>query len=339
MCDNLQDQRSIQPNPFLQPSVGSNARVPCSRFPALNMAAWRDSSPNPLDTTTSPEFTAWFVVPFKNGNQLSTTALLDDLLVRRPDDVCSKVLGTEERTVRGNKQIRFKCPPGSIRATDFPKIESPDLIWTAWEDNSTPRRPRFDDNESRDESHVCLEPLAIQAQTLAGRPARETGDVFRKFSPLEGLDCLGSDQTTRRCNDYRVRYLCRTALLSNPTSGPSTTTQATTTATTTASTTTRSTTLSPAGRWTAWISLDVPQFGSGDNEYLFRVANAIGFCRNPTGIRARTVGTHISSRLSGDVIYSLNARVGLICRNYQQTSGRCQNYEVSYFCQFSNING
>uniref|UniRef100_H2ZPC1 WxxW domain-containing protein n=1 Tax=Ciona savignyi TaxID=51511 RepID=H2ZPC1_CIOSA len=199
-----------------------------------------------------------------------------------------------------------------------------------------PRRSRFDDDETRDSSHVCVEPIAIQAQTLTGTPARETGDVFKKFSPFDGLQCFGSDQTTRRCQDYKVRYLCRSVVFSDPgsTVGPPTTT----TPTTTTTTTTRRTTPSSAGRWSRWISVDNPLFGSGDNEYLFRVRNLAGFCQNPTAIQARVVGTHLSSKFSGDTFYAMNSRVGLICRNYQQISGRCKNYEVRYFCRTSSIN-
>jgi len=56
----------------------------------------------------------------ESGTSLDSVEILEYLLLYRPDDVCRNVVESETRTVGGKLQIRFKCPPGTIRGSDYP---------------------------------------------------------------------------------------------------------------------------------------------------------------------------------------------------------------------------
>ena len=76
-----------------------------------------------LDT----EWTAWFPYTITNQKKIPLNpapSLLRYLRVYRSDDVCDEVLGTETRVVNGFYQVRYKCPIGAIKATDFPPVDS-----------------------------------------------------------------------------------------------------------------------------------------------------------------------------------------------------------------------
>ncbi|CAK8685031.1 unnamed protein product [Clavelina lepadiformis] len=211
LCDNLNDMVSVQSNPFLQISVIGNIRRPCSQYPALNLEAWKDKN---CDEQPSRKvgrvFTSWFPANH-DGHSLSSQQVLSDLFLNRPDDVCSKTLGSEERIVKGNKQIRFICPAGSIRGSDFPNVDESKGAWSFWENEFTPSYPDFGDEEIAEDvsRERCEGPIAIQVFTTNGIPARESGEVFRVLSPSAGFECRGEDQEDGRCEDYKVRYFCK----------------------------------------------------------------------------------------------------------------------------------
>ena len=78
--------------------------------------------------------------------------------------------------------------------------------------------------EAMGSGNVCAEPLDIQVVTVDGEvPALETGDIFKTMKKDKGFICLNSDQvrfklwdhffndliqTSEKCMDYKVRYLC-----------------------------------------------------------------------------------------------------------------------------------
>ncbi|XP_076861150.1 cartilage intermediate layer protein 1-like isoform X2 [Brachyhypopomus gauderio] len=56
---------------------------------------------------------------------------------------------------------------------------------------------------------ICKNPLAIEAQTLSGVPAQQTGQLFIHQDLLVGFICLNSQQKKDRlCRDYKVRFRC-----------------------------------------------------------------------------------------------------------------------------------
>ena len=56
ICDTMEDTRSIQPNPFQQSTRAGNGRRSCSSYPGLNLNAWREFRPNPLNTGIGLKF-------------------------------------------------------------------------------------------------------------------------------------------------------------------------------------------------------------------------------------------------------------------------------------------
>uniref|UniRef100_H2ZPC3 WxxW domain-containing protein n=1 Tax=Ciona savignyi TaxID=51511 RepID=H2ZPC3_CIOSA len=174
-------------------------RIPCSRFPVLNLEPWRVGAPlqsvSDDDGPNDSEWSTWFPRYTRGGLELSAAETFNYVLSHRTDEVCREVLDTETRIVNGRAQVRFQCPPGTIRYSDYPQIETEQLYWTDWIDNVTPSRRNKDDDESRVPDQVgCFKPFAIQAQTVDGVPAGETGESFMEFSPTLGLICHGIDQ-------------------------------------------------------------------------------------------------------------------------------------------------
>ncbi|XP_070561692.1 uncharacterized protein [Ptychodera flava] len=54
---------------------------------------------------------------------------------------------------------------------------------------------------------MCDNPTSIEATTLSGITAQQTGDVLRQFN-ASGLVCMDEDQDNRTCHDYKVRFCC-----------------------------------------------------------------------------------------------------------------------------------
>ena len=67
--------------------------------------------------------TQWFPLATDAGFTMDPVEGLRYFLLFRSDDVCKNPVGSETRSVRGKLQIRFKCPPGTIRGTDFPPTD------------------------------------------------------------------------------------------------------------------------------------------------------------------------------------------------------------------------
>uniref|UniRef100_H2ZLX8 WxxW domain-containing protein n=1 Tax=Ciona savignyi TaxID=51511 RepID=H2ZLX8_CIOSA len=216
ICDVGENVTTIQPEVMKLHTLPGNQRVPCTSLTSLDLSPWNETAgefPSIVDdiNTADYEWTPWFPITHYRSNELPLDpgpAVLRILRVYRPDDVCNDVLGKEMRTVNRHMQIRFKCPPGQIKGTDFPPVDSAEVYWTNWSDQLTPNAPNYDDDEGLAGSNACFKPIAVQAQTLDGIPARETGDVFEMLSPQDGLLCRGTHQPGNQCKDYRVRYLC-----------------------------------------------------------------------------------------------------------------------------------
>ncbi|XP_078483095.1 LOW QUALITY PROTEIN: salivary peroxidase/catechol oxidase-like [Ciona intestinalis] len=320
LCDTASDTRTVQQNPMKVEGRG-NRRLQCSEFPALNLEPWRVGAPaqtqdTPQDTEADSydsEWTVWFPTYTRGGMELTVAETFNHLLRHRIDEVCREVLETETKVVNGRTQVRFQCPPGTTRYSDYPQVETEQLYWTDWVDNSTPDRRVKDDDESRVPDQVgCFKPLAIQAQTTAGIPASETGEPLIEYSPILGLVCKGIDQRNRRCSDYRVRYLCRRGdefSLRNPEEN---------------------------SQWTEWINRDNPAGTVGDTEYLYRARGTPGLCRIPIAMEARTVDDKTPASDTNDVTH-MSLRRGFVCLHKDQPSGRkCRDYEVRYKCPVVN---
>ncbi|KAJ8258094.1 hypothetical protein GJAV_G00193100 [Gymnothorax javanicus] len=105
-------------------------------------------------------------------------------------------------------RVRFTCP-----------AEFCSKCRTRWLDRDNPGLTgdyeilsKFRKRYSR---RICPKPIAIEAQTLSGVPASDTGDSFRIYDATDGFACVNADQRSRKCQDYRVRFTCPAELCSN----------------------------------------------------------------------------------------------------------------------------
>lgn len=89
------------------------------------------------------------------------------------------------------------------------------------------------------------------------------------------------------------------------------------------------------GTWSNWRNRDNPWSGYSDTERIEDFATDYGryfektdLCINPIAAQSRILGsTNMST--TENVQFSLK---GLECKNFEQTSGRCSDYEVRFCC-------
>lgn len=81
-----------------------------------------------------------------------------------------------------------------------------------------------------------------------------------------------------------------------------------------------------------WISLSDPASSDfGDEEPIGQIIAASAVCRNPFEIECRTQVTKKDSSLVGQHV-TCDLDHGLICKNSEQKSYQCYNYEVRIKC-------
>uniref|UniRef100_A0A3B4WRV3 Cartilage intermediate layer protein 2-like n=1 Tax=Seriola lalandi dorsalis TaxID=1841481 RepID=A0A3B4WRV3_SERLL len=138
--------------------------------------------------------------------------------------------------------------------------------WTDWFDRDDPGgRGDFEVlNHLRSENpgKICANPVDIEVTTLSGLSATSTGDVFHKMDTTTGFICRKTDQSSKKCNDYRVRFSCHPPFCGGGVC------------------------------WTKWYDRDDPS-GTGDWELLknLRKENPDEICDNPLFIEAVTTDT------------------------------------------------
>ena len=92
------------------------------------------------------------------------------------------------------------------------------------------------------------------------------------------------------------------------------------------------------GGFTGWLNRDGPG-GTGDWELhsAFLSQRPPVVCSNPSQIYANRIGGGFIIYTPGmtlpDVVAAFNEEVGLICRNSDQTDGRCSDYQVQFLCE------
>lgn len=81
-----------------------------------------------------------------------------------------------------------------------------------------------------------------------------------------------------------------------------------------------------------WISLSDPVSSSfGDEEPIANVIAASAVCDKPYEIECRTIVTKVDSSQVGQSV-TCDLTHGLVCRNEDQSSYQCYNYEVRIKC-------
>ncbi|XP_006812752.1 cartilage intermediate layer protein 1-like [Saccoglossus kowalevskii] len=85
-----------------------------------------------------------------------------------------------------------------------------DGAWTDWINLDGPGGAGDEEylSEAAAQGLVCSSPTAIQAQTVNGIPAEQTGQFIFNHNPYIGFNCINNHQTQPPCLDYKVRYCC-----------------------------------------------------------------------------------------------------------------------------------
>jgi hypothetical protein len=205
-------------------------------------------------------------------------------------------------TLTGGPRIPQKAQASIIDGW-MPPAQGSDFMWV---NRDTPNASG--DHESLSAVRNLYPFAACNGNTPTGIVAQVVGtgitiysevyNKFRFFNTQEGFSCLNADQDENiECLDWSVRYQCN-------------------------------------GAWSSWIDNDNPS-GTGDNEYK---ADA-GVCANPSRIQGKvTVNMPIFGPLTvtidgaPDKLYRFSPTQGLTCRNEDQLSGNCANYQVRFSC-------
>uniref|UniRef100_W5M0L9 Si:dkey-205h13.2 n=1 Tax=Lepisosteus oculatus TaxID=7918 RepID=W5M0L9_LEPOC len=149
--------------------------------------------------------------------------------------------------------------------------------------------------------HICYNPIAIHAQTVAGIPAKHTGNTFLTYDVTYGFACINSDQSSGKCEDYRVMLTCPMDFCQVCRTG--------------------------------WFDIDDPS-GRGDYETLQQilVEHPEGVCSDPLGIEAMTTaGT--PALQTNNVFQVYDATYGFACVNAEQPPNKpCEDYKVRFTC-------
>ncbi|TNN60088.1 Cartilage intermediate layer protein 2 [Liparis tanakae] len=206
---------------------------------------------------------------------------------QQPDKMCN------------DYRVRFSCPPSYC---------DEDACWTEWYDRDDPSGTGDDETLSylhkENPGKICENPLAIEAQTLAGLSVADAGEVIHKRDTTTGFVCRNKDQPDdKKCSDYRVRFSCTPPYCATEEC------------------------------WTKWFDRDDPS-ATGDHETLpdLRKENPGKICPKPAGIQAQTLDG-LSVARAGNVIKTKDTTSGFACVNADQPDGKkCSDYRVRFSC-------
>ncbi|XP_067303554.1 mucin-5AC [Pseudorasbora parva] len=191
-------------------------------------------------------------------------------------------------------RVRFTCP------TSFCGTK----CVTRWFDSDNPNTNGGDSELlsgllSLYPGHICPNPLGIEAQTISGQPASQTGNVFQVYNPTTGFSCINANQGAGVCADYKVRFTCPEEWCSKCR--------------------------------TPWFNRDNPG-GLGDYETLSLTPTTypLQVCAQPIAIEVTTIsGTPV---LPGSNFQVYDPLLGFECVNEPQSGWICQDYKVRYIC-------
>ncbi|KAA0707142.1 hypothetical protein E1301_Tti002463 [Triplophysa tibetana] len=147
---------------------------------------------------------------------------------------------------------------------------------------------------------ICPDPIGIEVQTVSGRPASQTGNIFQVNDASRGFACVNADQRKMKCVDYRVRFTCPEKFCSQCS--------------------------------TQWFDRDDPRDG-GDYELLSDLLNEYPglICPDPIGIEVQTLSGQPASR-TGNIFRVNDASRGFACVNADQRKIECVDYRVRFTC-------
>ncbi|XP_069467042.1 mucin-5AC-like [Ambystoma mexicanum] len=280
-------------------------------------------------------WTRWFDHNLPNGQ--GESELLSELRTAYPGLICADPIGIEAETTQGlsaqdvKNTIRLNASVGLI-CLNKDQLYNPckdyrvkfqctgdfcTACQTKWM-NSDTTTGNMGDYELRIlvlqkyPLDACMEPIAIQAETVNGNTVSSTGDVIKAFDAFNGFACVNKDQNGRFCQDYQVRFTCSMDFCA-----------------------------APRECQTAWLNSDKPHENSiGDNETIAHVRNKYPhrMCERPTSIEA-LAWSSLSALLTRDVIRDYDVSYGFLCLDADQHYEDCFDYSVKFSCPPSFCSG
>ncbi|KAK3541114.1 hypothetical protein QTP86_015404, partial [Hemibagrus guttatus] len=203
----------------------------------------------------------------------------------------------------------------------------PYLFFTRWFNRDNPGG--FGDHETLDRlrveypGEICSNPISIEAQTVSGVPAWQTGQVFVYYNTVHGFACVNHQQVNRTCLNYKM--LCVILFASGALAAIE-------------ERRIEAVEVPPCPRlcYTQWFDRDDPS-GYGDYETLLnlRAENPGKICDHPYSIQAQTLTGVFPT---GQVFAYYDTVNGFACVNAQQKKPqRCLDYKVRFVCLCSEL--
>ncbi|XP_073679321.1 uncharacterized protein [Garra rufa] len=240
------------------------------------------------------------------------------LLIRYPLQVCAQPIAIEVTTISGTPalppgnifvvydplrgfacrngacldyRVRFTCPLSFCNSTCV----------TRWFDSDNPNTNGSDSELLSDllsmyPGYICPNPIGIEAQTVSGQPAYQTGDVLYTYNPAIGFACVNAVQTGGVCADYKVRFSCPETFCSSCR--------------------------------TSWFDRDDPD-NPGDREILTDIEITVPpkVCTMPIAFEVTTISGSPALQ-TGHLFNVFDPLLGFECVN-QPDGGDCQDYKMS----------
>ncbi|KAF4096637.1 hypothetical protein G5714_022606 [Onychostoma macrolepis] len=199
-------------------------------------------------------------------------------------------------------KVRFTCPMSLCQPTCV----------TRWFDSDNPNTNGGDSERltvllRMYPGEICPNPIGIEAQTISGQPASQTGNVFQEYNPTTGISCINANQGGVVCADYKVHFTCPEEWCS----------------------TCR----------TSWLDRDDPD-NPGVREIWTEFQTSY-VCPSrvsylPIAIEVTTVSGS-PALLTGNLFQVFDPLLGFECVNNQQGGGVCQDYKVIAVYRFASF--
>ncbi|XP_073731406.1 mucin-5AC [Misgurnus anguillicaudatus] len=248
---------------------------------------------------------------------------LDRIQIEYPLQVCPQPIAIEVTTLSGTQiqqtlsifqifdpLLGFACVNGKVSCQDYrvrftcPQSFCQSKCVTRWFDRDDPSGngdyETLSDLLNEYPGLICQNPIGIEAQTVSGLQASQTGNIFQAYNTVSGFACVNANQAGVHCLDYKVRFLCPDSFCSicrKP-----------------------------------WIDRDNPG-GVGDYETLINILAETPerACPQPIAIEVATIsGTTVMPTGNNFEVY--DPLHGFACKNTQQIGGVCQDYKVRFTC-------
>uniref|UniRef100_A0A8D0BPV2 WxxW domain-containing protein n=1 Tax=Salvator merianae TaxID=96440 RepID=A0A8D0BPV2_SALMN len=235
-----------------------------------------------LPTEGSRCTTYWFDRDDPSGK--GDYEILSELRKEYPGEICAQPIGIEAETLEGQPasttgqifklsspsegfacvnqdqkggfcqdyKVRFICPPDFCSACKTQWFDRDDPSGHGDFETLAELRREYPDQ-------ICPRPIQIEARTLSGVLASETGQNISKFDTTVGFVCVHAHQKPLQfCHDYKVQFTCPESFCSTCK--------------------------------TQWFDRDDPS-GHGDYETLAELRKEYPnqICQNPIRIEARTL--------------------------------------------------